>query len=154
RGLPMPVNLSYPGVYIDELPSPVRTIIGVPTAVAAFVGPAARGPVDEPRHLTSWTDFERIYGGRSAATLMSYAVFDYYLNGGSAAEVVRVAARFARAVIDLKNGVKLEARTPGAAGNGLKARVDHDPADTARYTLQVKGDAHTYTINADADPSQ
>jgi phage tail sheath protein FI len=149
----MPVNLTYPGVYIEEVPSTVRTIMGVPTAVAAFVGPAARGPVDEPRHLTSWTDFERIYGGLSASSLMSYAVFHYYQNGGSEAEVVRVAARFAAAVIDLGNGVKLEARVPGA-GNNLKARVDHDPADATKYTLQVKNDAQTFTIKADSAPDK
>ncbi len=146
----MPVNLTYPGVYIDEVPSAVRTIIGVPTAVAAFVGPAARGPVDEPRHLTSWTDFERIYGGRSAASLMSYAVFHYYQNGGSEAEVVRVAARDAPAVIDLGNGVKLEALESGAAGNDLRARVDHDPADATVYKLQIKGDPQAFTIKSDS----
>jgi phage tail sheath protein FI len=150
----MPVNLTFPGVYIDELPSAVRTIIGVPTAVAAFVGPAVRGPVDEPRHLTSWSDFERLYGGLSAASLMSYAVFHYYQNGGSEAEVVRVAARFAAAVIDLHDGVKLEALKPGVAGNDLRARVDHDPANAAVYTLQVKGDAHTFTINANSAADQ
>jgi len=125
----MPASLTYPGVYIDELPSAVRTIIGVPTAVAAFVGPAARGPVDEPHHLTSWSDFDRIYGGLSAASLMSYAVFHYYQNGGSEAEIVRVAARAAPAVIDLGGGVKLQALKAGAAGNDLKARVDYEPAD-------------------------
>jgi phage tail sheath protein FI len=150
----MAVNLTFPGVYIDELPSAVRTIIGVPTAVAAFVGPVARGPVDEPRHLTSWSDFERLYGGLSAGSLMSYAVFHYYQNGGSEAEVVRVSARFAAAVVDLHDDVKLQALKPGVAGNDLRARVDHDPANAAVYTLQVKGDAHTFTINANAAADQ
>ena len=39
----MPVTPTYPGVYIEELPSSVHTIVGVPTSVAAFVGYAARG---------------------------------------------------------------------------------------------------------------
>ncbi len=150
----MPASLTYPGVYIDELPSAVRTIIGVPTAVAAFVGPAARGPVDEPHHLTSWSDFDRIYGGLSAASLMSYAVFHYYQNGGSEAEIVRVAARAAPAVIDLGGGVKLQALKAGAAGNDLKARVDYEPADATIYKLQVKGEAQTFTIKPDSPPDQ
>jgi hypothetical protein len=150
----MPVNPTYPGVYIDELPSPVRTIIGVPTAVAAFVGPAARGPVDEPRHLTSWTDFDRIYGGLSADSMMSYAVFHYYQNGGSEAEVVRVAARDTPSVIDLGNKVKLEAKKPGAAGDQLKARVDYDPADATIYKLQVKGQDKTFTVKVDSGPDK
>ena len=73
----MPVNPTYPGVYIDELPSAVRTIMGVPTSIAAFIGPARRGPVDEPRHITSFADFQRIYGGRSRDSLMSNAVYQF-----------------------------------------------------------------------------
>jgi phage tail sheath protein FI len=148
----MPVQVSYPGVYIDEVPSTVRTIIGVPTAVAAFVGPAARGPVDEPRHITSWSDFDRIYGGLSSDSLMSYAVSHYYGNGGSAAEIVRVAARPRAARIDLGGGagVVLEAKAPGAAGNDIIVRVDHDPADATVYRLNVKGDAAPFTIKVDA----
>ena len=136
----MAVSPTYPGVYIDELPNPVRTIIGVSTAVAAFVGPAARGPVDEPRHITTWSDFDRIYGGLSAASLMSYAVFHFYQNGGSEAEIVRVAARDASAVIDLGpegGAVKLQALKAGAAGNDIKARVDYDPADATTSVLPV-----------------
>ena len=88
----MPVAPTYPGVYIDELPSSVRTIISVATSIAAFVGPTARGAVDEAMHITSWGDFERLYGGLSTASPMSYAVRQFYQNGGSEAEIVRVAS--------------------------------------------------------------
>ena len=44
----MPVNLSYPGVYVQEIASGVRTVAGVPTSIAAFVGRASRGPVNAP----------------------------------------------------------------------------------------------------------
>lgn len=44
----MPVTLSYPGVYIEEVPSGVRTITGVATLITAFVGRARRGPVNDP----------------------------------------------------------------------------------------------------------
>ncbi|MFI2189515.1 phage tail sheath family protein [Streptomyces sioyaensis] len=86
----MPVNLTYPGVYIDEVKSSVRTITGVPTSVAAFVGYAPRGPVDRPVHLTSWADYETVFGGLQMASPMSYAVYQFFLNGGSDAEIVRV----------------------------------------------------------------
>ncbi|MEU4039643.1 phage tail sheath family protein [Streptomyces collinus] len=86
----MPVNLAYPGVYIDEVKGSVRTITGVPTSVAAFVGYAPRGPVDRPVHLTSWADYETVFGGLQMASPMSYAVYHYFLNGGSDAEIVRV----------------------------------------------------------------
>jgi hypothetical protein len=84
-------------------------------------GPAARGPVDEPRHLTSWTEFERIYGGLSANSLMSDVVHCNH-NGVGEADIVRIAAGTPRTVIDLNNGVKPEPRTPGTAGNDLKDR--------------------------------
>ncbi|MFJ9154268.1 phage tail sheath family protein [Streptomyces sp. NPDC102270] len=86
----MPVNVTYPGVYIDEVKSSVRTITGVPTSVAAFVGHAPRGPVDRPVHITGWADYEANFGGLQAHCPMSYAVYQFYLNGGSEAEIVRV----------------------------------------------------------------
>ena len=44
----MPATLSYPGVYIEEIPSGVRTITGVATSITAFIGRAASGPTDDP----------------------------------------------------------------------------------------------------------
>jgi phage tail sheath protein FI len=138
----MAVITTYPGVYIDELPSPVRTIVGVPTAVTAFVGAAARGRTDleGPTHITSWADFERVYGGLDAGSSMSYAVYQYYLNGGSEAEIVRVlpSGPAVAATIDLGNNVILQASTPGAEGNDLQARVDYATDGTGTYTLKVR----------------
>ncbi|MGW2723417.1 phage tail sheath family protein [Streptomyces sp. NPDC001492] len=86
----MPVNVTYPGVYVDEVKSSVRTITGVPTSVAAFVGYAPRGPVDRPVHITTWADYEAVFGGLRPNCPLSYAVYQFYLNGGSEAEIVRV----------------------------------------------------------------
>ncbi|MFI1506085.1 phage tail sheath family protein [Streptomyces sp. NPDC020597] len=86
----MPVNVTYPGVYIDEVKSAVRTITGVATSVAAFVGYAPRGPADRPVHITGWADYEAAFGGLQVNCPMSYAVYQFYLNGGSEAEIVRV----------------------------------------------------------------
>ena len=44
----MPATLTYPGVYIEEIPSGVHTITGVATSIAAFLGGALRGPTDDP----------------------------------------------------------------------------------------------------------
>ena len=55
----MPVQTSYPGVYIEELPSGIRTITGVATSVTAFIGRAKKGPVNEPVTVRSYADFER-----------------------------------------------------------------------------------------------
>jgi uncharacterized protein len=143
----MPVNVTFPGVYIDELPSAVRTIVGVPTSITAFVGAASRGDTDQPVHITSWDGFVRRFGGFSDEYLMSYSVFQYFQNGGSEAEIVRVAAENApRAELNLwsdgqGDDVVLEAASPGSWGSALRARVDYetkDPNDPKLYNLTVR----------------
>ena len=64
----MPIQPTYPGVYIEEIPSGVRTIIGVATSIAAFVGRTARGAVQEPRTITSYADFD---AGEAKGVLIS-----------------------------------------------------------------------------------
>ena len=86
----MPVALSYPGVYIQEIPSGVRTITGVATSITAFIGRAKSGPTDEPVTINSYGDFERIFGGLWADSTLGFAVRDFYLNGGSQAIIVRL----------------------------------------------------------------
>jgi hypothetical protein len=81
--------VTYPGVYIEELPSGVRTITGVSTSVTAFVGWAPKGPAT-PTQITSFGEYDRIFGGLSAQSLMSFAVRQYFLNGGQTAVIVRV----------------------------------------------------------------
>src|ERR1700755_2858632 len=86
----MPATLTYPGVYIEEIPSGVRTITGVATSVTAFIGSAPRGPVNEPIFINSFGDYERRFGGLDVNSTMSYAVRDFYMNGGSQAIIVRI----------------------------------------------------------------
>ena len=86
----MPSALTYPGVYVEEIPSGVRTIVGVATSITAFVGRASRGPLNEPTTVFGFADFERQFGGLAADSTMSYAVRDFYLNRGSQALIIRV----------------------------------------------------------------
>src|SRR5947208_963482 len=81
-GFAMPVAPTYPGVYIEEIPSGVRTITGVATSIAAFVGRARRGPVNEAIVINSFGDYERMFGGLWIDSTMSYAVDDFFKNGG------------------------------------------------------------------------
>jgi uncharacterized protein len=130
----MPVTPTYPGVYIDELPSAVRTIVGVPTSIAAFVGWAPRGPAD-PYHITSWDDYQLVFGGLDANSPMSQAVYQFYLNGGSEAEVVRLTGGSDTASLQLPDGPRLKAASPGSWGSQLRARVDYNTKDTTDATL-------------------
>src|SRR5437016_2305672 len=128
----MPVPLTYPGVYIEELPSGVRTIAGVATSIAAFVGRAWRGPIDTPVTLFSYADYERQFGGLWRDSTMSYAVQQFFQNGGSQAIAVRAATRTAHvgankaipATVDLTGGNTLIAASPGTWGRNLVATVD------------------------------
>ncbi|HEX8534885.1 MAG TPA: phage tail sheath C-terminal domain-containing protein [Allosphingosinicella sp.] len=86
----MPVHLTYPGVYIEELASGERMITPVATSIAAFVGRAPMGPVDEPLMISSYGDFTRRYGGLTFDYPLSYAVKDFFDNGGSEALLARL----------------------------------------------------------------
>ncbi len=86
----MPSVLSYPGVYIEEVPSGVRSIIAVPTSIAAFIGRAVSGPVNEPVTINGFGDFERIYGGLWLGSQLGFAVRDFFINGGGQAIIVRL----------------------------------------------------------------
>lgn len=139
----MPISPTYPGVYIDELASSVHTITGVPTSVAAFVGAASRGPITAPVHISSFADFQRVFGSISSDSPLSYAAYQFFLNGGSEAEVVRLAhADAAAAKISLGGGVPLTAIGPGTWGNSLRVRIDYNTADGP-----PKGDAAATSYN-------
>lgn len=124
----MPVATTYPGVYIEEVPSGVRTIVGVATSITVFVGRALRGPLNDPVTINSFGDFERTFGGLHADYPMSYAVKDFYLNRGSKAIIVRLFRNpgagdpFAKIAADT---LKLEASSPGTWGQNLRVKVDN-----------------------------
>ena len=129
----MPVTPSYPGVYVEELPSAVRTIVGVPTAITAFVGYTKRGPADFPTQVLSFGDYERAFGALDPDSPVGYAVQQFFQNGGGEAWIVRVAENAARARIELRTGaevnqtaLRLEARSSGIWANTLRVTVDHD----------------------------
>jgi uncharacterized protein len=123
----VPLNPTYPGVYIEEVQSSVHTIVGVPTSVAAFVGHAGRGPVDTPVQVNSWADYERAFGSLDPSSPMSYAAYLFFVNGGNRAQVVRAGATdgsAAPARIAISTDVILAASSPGTWGNGLEVVVD------------------------------
>jgi len=140
----MPVQPTYPGVYVEELPSGVRTITGVSTSVAAFVGAAKRGPIDRAVNVLSYADFERGFGGLDAGSEMSYAVRQFFLNGGTNAWVVRLAKGATAASLDLPTdapaqaSLRLTALEEGLVGNVIAVGVDRrtaNPASTFNLTL-------------------
>jgi phage tail sheath protein FI len=138
----MAVTPTFPGVYIEEIPSGVRTITGVSTSVTAFLGPAKRGPINRAVHLLSYSDFERKFGGLASDSEMSYSVRAFFLNGGSDAWVVRLAGSASPASRLLQNStpadiIQLTALDDGLSGNSIELRVDYktgNPASTFNLT--------------------
>jgi phage tail sheath protein FI len=139
----MPQQLTYPGVYVEEIPSGVRTIIGVSTSITAFIGRAKQGPVNEPVRIQSFGDYERVFGGLWVDSTMSYAVRQYFINGGSDAIIVRVFKadsdnatlenalyRVATDDEDATPPLLLRAANPGAWANSFLIDVDYDTSDS------------------------
>ncbi len=114
---------SYPGVYIVEAPSSVHTIVGVPTAITAFVGAAARGPINEPITVQSTADYARRFGGDGSRPL-DRAVRLFFQNGGGDAIIVRVAPTGVVAAKATIGGVAVAAASAGAWGAGLSYTID------------------------------
>jgi phage tail sheath protein FI len=140
----MPSALTYPGVYVEEIPSGVRTITGVATSITAFVGFARRGPANEPTIVQSFADFTRVFGGLWPRSTMSQSVQQYFLNGGRDALIVRAAhltgagsnARSGRVAVGGAGAktLNLEAANPGEWADDLRVRIDHETKDKADAT--------------------
>jgi len=149
----MPINPTYPGVYVEEIPSGVHTITGVATSIAAFIDTFERGPLDYAVHLLSMSDFERFMGGLDTTSEASYAIQQFFQNGGTEAYAVRVAYPTAQAsaidILDTGGGVSFTATAgqkigdkifinPGAWGNNVRLEVDYDTSDpTTQFNLTV-----------------
>ena len=86
----MPVTISFPGVFIEELSSGARPIEGVPTSITAFIGRTSAGPLNAPVAINSFADFDGLFGGLAAGFPLGYAVSDFYRNGGAKALIVRL----------------------------------------------------------------
>ena len=128
---------------VAEGPGADQPIARLPGAVTAFVGRTVRGPVDQPVLLGSFADYQQVFGGLWQPSPLSYAVEQYFENGGRQAVVVRVVNGGAPATLSLPCGgetLTLEAQSPGSRET-LRASVDYDnigPAEDKRFNLVVQ----------------
>ena len=132
----MAVQTSYPGVYVAEVPSGVRTIAGVSTSVTAFLGTALRGPINRAVTITSFAEFQRRFGGLSSNSEMSFAVKQFFLNGGTKAIIVRLARDPVAASRTFDNAdaapipvLTVTARDQGRAGNSIQIIIDYNTSN-------------------------
>ena len=127
----MPVPVSYPGVYVQEVPSGVVSISGVATSIALFMGMCARGPMRAPRLVQNLASFDALFGSDAAAGEMGDQVRMFFLNGGSQAFVMRLAngERAAQVIVENEFGAPVfgfEARDAGLIGETIRLEVDYD----------------------------
>jgi phage tail sheath protein FI len=128
----MPEYLS-PGVYVEEVSGGAKAIEGVSTSTAAFLGETIRGPV-EPRLITNFGDFQRIYGGSPQSSNLATAVNGFFQNGGSRCYIARITPHDRDEVgqATLKGSGNSEVMSASAKGPGRWAEstavvVDDDP---------------------------
>jgi phage tail sheath protein FI len=133
---------TYPGVYIRELVSPVHTIAGVATSIAAFVGYTAKGIDNRAEHIFDFSDYERRFGGLASYSELSYAVQQFFANGGTEAYVVRAKRTGATGAQVVFNGITFTALSSGTWANGQVlldvdyTGIDHT-ADATAFNLTV-----------------
>jgi phage tail sheath protein FI len=116
------------GIQVQEEAGSGQSIAETPTAVAAFVGRCLRGPVNRPVRISGFNEFQRIFGGLWQPSTLSYAVEQFFENGGHAALVVRVVNGARCCTIELPAGgeaLVLQALAPGTR-EFLRAAVDYD----------------------------
>jgi len=124
----------HPGVYVEEVPSGSRPIEAAGTSTAAFIGYATKGPFKEPTLISSWEEYDTLFGGlrekKSNSNLpddlMGRAAYAYFLNGGGRAYIVRVAQGAGEAKGSLETGsgkIEFTAANPGTWGDQLKVKV-------------------------------
>lgn len=116
------------GIESVDLCASRRAIERAPTAVAAFVGRTLKGPLNRPVSVTSFAEYSQIFGGLWQPSPLSYAVEQFFENGGREAYIVRVANRASPPTLTLQAGAHrliLSGVHPGSR-EFLRASVDYD----------------------------
>jgi phage tail sheath protein FI len=120
-------QVTYPGVYVEEVSSGVRPIAAVSTSVAGFVGVTQQGPIGKAVKVFNFTEYQNLYGGFLPYAYLSHAVLQFFNNGGTQCYIMRVTgANTATANIVLNDrgttpqpSLTISASSSGVWGNNL-----------------------------------
>lgn len=129
------MDLKFPGVYIEESAAENRRIEAAPTAVTAFAGSALRGVVNSPVMISSYKEYETLFGGTWLRSAMSYSVSDFFLHGGKQAIILRLISQATESMFELPltdlsgNKLMIHAKDPGSWSAAIKLSVSHDQLD-------------------------
>jgi uncharacterized protein len=128
---------TYPGVYIEEISSGQHTITGVATSIAAFIGWSNQGPANQPTMVESWAEYQASFGGMIPGIYLGFAVYQFFLNGGSQAYIVRLVASDADTASGTIGGLAFSAKDPGAWGNNVSLNITNVDSGKQTFNLQV-----------------
>ena len=130
-------SFTYPGVYIEEISSGQHTITGVATSIAAFIGWSNQGPVGQAVMVQSWAEYQAAFGGLIPGVYLGYAVYQFFLNGGSQAYIVRLVDTGAASASSSIGGLEFTANNPGAWGNSIHVSISNVNSSTNTFNVQV-----------------
>lgn len=139
----MPINPTYPGVYVQEIPSGVRTIAGVSTSICLFIGMAKKGPINTPIRCLNYGDFDRAFSSDAALGDLPRAVKLYFANGGADCYVMRIASGVGYSTVTLQTEdgtatLDLTAKNPGSDGEWVRTNVTYSglqPESAFNFTI-------------------
>ncbi len=140
----MPVALTYPGVYVQEVPSGVRTIVGVGTSIGLFIGRAKAGQMNVPVQCLSHEDFVRAFSAADAGGDLMRAVKLFFTNGGTQCYVMRIAQGASESSVMLRNDsntatvLQVVAKSAGLFGDDIRLAVSYNTQlPEATFNLEV-----------------
>ncbi|WP_327114187.1 phage tail sheath subtilisin-like domain-containing protein [Streptomyces sp. NBC_01341] len=151
----MPSYLS-PGVYVEEVASGSRPIEGVGTSVAAFVGLAPDGPLNEPTLVTNWTQYVASFGEFTDGYFLAHSVYGFFNNGGSAAYVVRVGGAPGGVTGEGTGPVGAQRGRPAVAGGAAApaALPAGEPAALGTFKVSAVAPGESGTISVEVTDAE
>ncbi len=133
-----------PGIHVAHEVGAGGAIARVPSTTVAFIGRALRGPVNRAVTVTGFAEFQAVFGGLWQPSTLSYAIEQFFENGGRTARVVRVVNGGRPATVTLPvdrlTALTLEAQCAGTR-EFLRAAVDYDnlgAEDTDKFNLVIQ----------------
>lgn len=156
----MPVQVSYPGVYIEEIPSSPTTVTSATTSATAFADFFLRGPMGQAVQVNNLSDFQRMFGGLDQRSEASYGIMQYFNNGGQTAWVVRLgdgSAKVAQVAVPVNvpaastlsnEAASAAAAAAQAAQKAQQATAQPQPFDAASQAAAATEQAAQLTLQA------
>lgn len=147
-------NLSYPGVYVEEVSSGVRPIQAASTSIAAFIGVPEKGTLNEAVKIYNFTEYQNLYGNFLNNSFLSHAVYQFFNNGGTQCYIVRVAGentQTANIVLndrgtDAQASLTISAISPGVWGDRLAVLITNGTNDPGNESDNALGNEFNLSV--------